>query len=311
MKILLLNILGLMLTINLFGQIQNVRFTYDISNSGTQVNYYAHTTNGTANLAGFNFGFFYNDPEASAPVLDVSPATNLLWNTSGNFTQGTTSGSYSADGNSYNRFLEMQLIDGNFVGTNITTTPVLLATITFNIATGGAPLSGGLVTIAQNSNSAAAAFTIYDAAFNFGDVIATGTLSQVLPIKLKQFTVNKFGNERASDINWSSSSEINSAYFDIERSIDGYTFNAIGNVLAAGNSTTEQFYSMIDRNLPTSRGSQDVFYYRLKMVDLDGKFEYSDVRSVRFDNDSEVEFNTYPNPTAGKVYVKMSTPDTD
>lgn len=132
-----------------------------------------------------------------------------------------------------------------------------------------------------------------------------------LPIKLRKFTVERYGEQRVADLTWSSSSEINSDYFDIERSNDGFNFNSIGHVDAAGNSFTEQNYAMLDRSLPNSRESQDVFYYRLKMVDLDGKYEYSDVRSVRFDNDNNIDVTAYPNPTSGKLFVNISTPDYD
>lgn len=132
-----------------------------------------------------------------------------------------------------------------------------------------------------------------------------------LPIKLRNFTVGKFGNERISDLRWSSSSEINSDYFDVERSEDGFTFISIGQQDATGNSSTEQNYAMLDRSLPNSRGTQDVFYYRLKMVDLDGKYEYSDVRSIRFDNENNIDVVAYPNPTSGKLFVNISTPDYD
>lgn len=140
--------------------------------------------------------------------------------------------------------------------------------------------------------------------------IASGA-QQALPIKLRNFTVGKFGNERIADLNWTSSSEVNSNYFDIERSEDGFSFVKIGNQKAAGNSSVEQFYNMLDRSLPNSRGSNDVFYYRLKMVDLDGKYEYSEVRSIRFDNENNIEVLAYPNPTSGKVFVNISTPDFD
>ena len=146
---------------------------------------------------------------------------------------------------------------------------------------------------------------------NDSDGVPAVEAATALPIKLKNFTADRFNNERASDLKWSSSSEVNADYFDVERSADGFNFEFIGKVKAAGNSNTEQNYSMLDRSIPNSRNQQDVFYYRLKMVDLDGQFEYSDVRSVRFDNESNIDVATYPNPTSGKLYVNISTPDYD
>ncbi len=295
----------------LFGQIQNVRFSYDISNGGTRVNYYAHTTTGTANLAGFNFGFYYNDPEATAPVLDVSPATALGWATSGNFTQNSNTGTYVVDGTPYNRFLEMQLIDGNNVGSNLTTSPVLVATITFNIGTGPSSTSGGNVRIAENSTAGAGGFVIYDNAFNAADVIAEGVLQQVLPIKLSDFTADRFADERASDLRWTSTSEINASHYEIERSEDGINFDYVATINAKGNSAITSKYQFIDRELPTARSLQSVYYYRLKMVDLDGEYDYSEIRSVRFDDTDAINISYYPNPTTSRIFINMSTPITD
>lgn len=132
-----------------------------------------------------------------------------------------------------------------------------------------------------------------------------------LPIKIRKFSAERHGNDRAADINWITSTEVNASHFDIERSEDGFEFSTVGTVDAVGNSRVDQYYAFLDRDLPTSRSSQDVFYYRLKMFDLDGHYDFTEIRSIRLDNDNTVEFSTYPNPTAGRVFVKMSTPDSD
>jgi hypothetical protein len=91
----------------------------------------------------------------------------------------------------------------------------------------------------------------------------------------------------------------------IERSYDGRTFETIGNV--TGNGTTSQ---LIDYNYTDKRiaKSQNTAYYRLKQVDYDGAFEYSDVRVVRFDGRAEVfEIAAYPNPFDNEVTVNVRT----
>jgi len=50
--------------------------------------------------------------------------------------------------------------------------------------------------------------------------------------------------------------------------------------------------------------SQKTFYYRLKMVDVDGSFEYSEIRSVTFDAKG-ITISTYPNPTTSILKVEM------
>ncbi len=135
-----------------------------------------------------------------------------------------------------------------------------------------------------------------------------------LPIKLSKFDVRPFGGIKASDLRWTSVSEVNAAYFDIERSADGITFSNIGRTKATGNSNLAIDYNYIDRSLPTNRTGEEIYYYRLNMVDLDGTAEYSEVRSVRFDNNDEVIVKMGPNPTSNVISINMSAPsaiDTD
>jgi hypothetical protein len=96
-----------------------------------------------------------------------------------------------------------------------------------------------------------------------------------LPVALTDFKASKQHN--AVLLQWQTASEQNSASFIIERSADGKDFDAIGNVRAAGNSTTNKSYRYEDAS--PLKGNN---YYRLKQVDADGKISYSDVRSINF-----------------------------
>ncbi|MFM2393290.1 MAG: hypothetical protein RLZZ546_1272 [Bacteroidota bacterium] len=129
-----------------------------------------------------------------------------------------------------------------------------------------------------------------------------------LPIKIKRFVAEKDLNARATILDWTSVSEVNSSHFEIERSLDGFNFEYIGSVKASENSSLQIEYTFKDSELPFTRGNENIFYYRLKMVDLDGKYEYTDVRSVSFDDLTKVELSIYPNPTANSVFVKMNSP---
>jgi len=131
-----------------------------------------------------------------------------------------------------------------------------------------------------------------------------------LPITLETFSATKF-NERSSKLNWRTSSEINSDYFGIERSQDGSNWETIGRVTAAGNSSKELAYEFIDDKLPLIRSKEQVFYYRLRMTDLDGKYKYSDVRGVNFGKLSSGVVSIYPNPTVEHINVDLSGMDLD
>lgn len=102
--------------------------------------------------------------------------------------------------------------------------------------------------------------------------------NQPLPVTLVDFTAVK-ADDHSSRINWQTSSEVNSNYFEVERSSDAVHFDkVITHMKAAGQSATTLDYVTYDR-APLSGDN----YYRLKMVDLSGKVEYSKTRKVTFD----------------------------
>ncbi len=126
-----------------------------------------------------------------------------------------------------------------------------------------------------------------------------------LPITLKSFDAIKHSASSAK-LDWTTSKEVNSDYFGIERSIDGSTWDEIARVKAAGDSNVDIAYDYIDDRLPLSRTNGQVFYYRLRMTDLDGAFKYSDVRGVNFDKQALGPISIYPNPTTEIVNIDLS-----
>ena len=129
------------------------------------------------------------------------------------------------------------------------------------------------------------------------------SISASLPVDLTYFSARAMDDHRAS-LHWATASEINNSHFEIERSYDGKTFETVGNV--TGNGTTSQLidYNYTDRSIAKS---QNTAYYRLKQVDYDGAFEYSDVRVVRFDGRAEVfEIAAYPNPFNQEVTIRVN-----
>ncbi|MBI1226523.1 MAG: T9SS type A sorting domain-containing protein [Bacteroidetes bacterium] len=97
-------------------------------------------------------------------------------------------------------------------------------------------------------------------------------------------------------LTWKTASEINASHFEIERSVDGVDWFFVGKTTAAGQSSAEQNYSLVDEKVYD--GSPiSLFYYRLKMVDFDGSFEYSPMRSVQFGNEGKGAIGqAFPNP---------------
>jgi hypothetical protein len=116
-----------------------------------------------------------------------------------------------------------------------------------------------------------------------------------LPVSLKSFVAWK--RNQMVELEWTTLSEVGFDYFVVERSSDGINFEAIGKVNASGTLHGLANYAFTDQS-PLS----PVNYYRLRNVDVDGKFEFS--RIVKVDMHAHVlaSPNVYPNPlTEGHV----------
>jgi PKD repeat protein len=114
------------------------------------------------------------------------------------------------------------------------------------------------------------------------------TMGNVLPVTLFNFIGKRTANGNA--LSWITSSEANSDRFVIERSMEDQNFITIGQIAAAGNSNTNQFYNYLDAKPLAGRN-----FYRLKMVDKDGTFKFSDI--VVIDNNAKLIItNIQPNP---------------
>jgi hypothetical protein len=110
-----------------------------------------------------------------------------------------------------------------------------------------------------------------------GDYVYSNTILNIpIPVTMGDITGRFFDN--SAIIEWSTYSESGSGHFDVERSIDGINFEVIKTIASSGNSNSIKLYSCTDIALPKNA---PVLYYRLKMVDLNGKWEYSKLISVK------------------------------
>jgi hypothetical protein len=105
------------------------------------------------------------------------------------------------------------------------------------------------------------------------------------PVKLISFAAKRFG-ENDVDLQWTSASEENFSYYSIEKSEDGLTFWKIAEVAANGLSNGLTSYQYDDSRFDKS------CYYRLRMVDNDGKFAFSNITYVQKENDYAWIVNT-------------------
>ena len=101
-------------------------------------------------------------------------------------------------------------------------------------------------------------------------------------------------------MSWATSQEENAGYYDVERSSDQSGWTKMGSVKAKGYSSTTTNYSFTDK-LPFDGTG----YYRLKMIDLDGKFNYSKTVSVT-DSKTKVPLVVYSNPFSDQIRLKVN-----
>lgn len=117
-----------------------------------------------------------------------------------------------------------------------------------------------------------------------------------VPVEFVDVTARAIG-PNAVRVNWTTASEINNELFEIERMVNG-EFEKVGEVAGAGNSETILNYEFIDMNTPAA----ERLYYRIKQIDYDGNFDYSNVAVVNMLPMGELV--VYPNPTQGAFTVK-------
>ena len=124
----------------------------------------------------------------------------------------------------------------------------------------------------------------------------TTIIGAPLPVTFLDFTGEQV-KERVR-LNWRTASEQNSSHFEIERSANGREYTRIGSLIAAGNSNNIRSYEFWDETPPVG-----TLLYRLKQVDVDGRFSYSKVVLIRSEDPSRVKIG--PNPTDGSVTIQV------
>lgn len=131
-------------------------------------------------------------------------------------------------------------------------------------------------------------------------IAATLSGANVLPVALTSFTAT--ASKDFNQLNWTTASESNNRGFEVQRSVDGQEFTNLAFVSSKavqGNSSVSLSYNFEDKIAPAG-----TLYYRLKQVDLNGNFEYSDIKSVR-NNLTEISAKLYPNPVQNDLIISI------
>lgn len=126
-----------------------------------------------------------------------------------------------------------------------------------------------------------------------------------LPVNLTSFEANIINGSQVI-LKWVTATEQDNKHFIVEKSIDGREFEPIGVVEGNGTTNTVNYYSFED--LDPFYGNN---YYRLKQVDFDGKYEYSEVKSVTVHGQDLPDMIVYPNPVQRSTTLRIINPLTN
>lgn len=122
-----------------------------------------------------------------------------------------------------------------------------------------------------------------------------------LPVTWLYFKGTNQGKDNL--LEWATASEQNTKEFILERSVTGNIFNAIATIKAAGNSSNTKVYPYKDANI--DKLNSNVFFYRVKQIDVNGSFKYSNIVRLNYDLKDVPKSIVYPNPTQGLITVTI------
>jgi hypothetical protein len=274
----------------------------------------------TSNISTLEFNIAIPESESTTKPIVISSTSNIKWEISDAVTEGgyknyailtavapITSFNFTAGS-------EFEVMELEFSDNSVLPNSVSLVTLPLGGKNGfllfyctGSPTSDGSSLYYSRTDASYRTDVVngfsYNADGTQGTDISSATLiATPTPVKLSSFSVEVKDN--TATLLWAvENQDANSSHFEIERSANGKDFSQVAMVNATNN--TKQSYSFTD-NDPSLSGS---VYYRLKMVDKDGQFAYSEIKTAQFAN-TGFSVLVYPNPiqSVSKLRVNLDKP---
>ncbi len=205
--------------------------------------------------------------------------------------------------------------DAAFVGVNGSKTYIkFYIGVGSNGTTGGELPAGSTYTLRFKVKASAIPGTVINTARLFsnsqaGDLFTDdgtaviGSQGGPVPVKFTSFKANLL-NAGTASVKWTTEAEIDNDHFEVQRSDDGIHFIMRGKVNGNGSTTVSHSYEFTD----VLNTSSAIVYYRLKIIDTDGKFSYSKIVAIKLNGSMSVEnFNVFPNPFITDMKVAITS----
>ncbi|HRG01580.1 MAG TPA: T9SS type A sorting domain-containing protein [Bacteroidia bacterium] len=159
------------------------------------------------------------------------------------------------------------------------------------------PSSSPSWTLAGNCVSSPATATIRNGVSGFSKF---STVQGTLPLPVELISFDGISANSYNNIFWKSAVEINFHHYELESSENGTSFSRIADIQPIGNQNSINSYEYLDFNF-----FKPITYYRLKMVDQDNSFRYSNVIAIEYGSIKENKITVYPNPASNELYISL------
>ncbi|MEP6646590.1 MAG: T9SS type A sorting domain-containing protein [Saprospiraceae bacterium] len=249
-----------------------------------------YVPNHTGDLTSYTTGFLSNCTTSGSPLIDTSNRSCVM-----------SPGASAV--NNMCAALGMILFNSSANGPNVPivqNVPVILHQVCFTIPAGQSiTITEDVFTDLTTSINVTGGGFVSEFPAYTPLTINRNNICGLLPLTWLSFHAVKYG-ELMSALSWTTTDELNNAYFEIQRSTDfGHTFQVIGRVDAVSNAKAINAYEFIDRNASAGKN-----LYRIMQVDYDDRSSYSSIASVSFTSNT-FRVQAWPNPASDELNVSI------